>query len=139
MSEFIAARIWPDAAIERSIFGTDEPEEIWRQVLELCPDAVACFAFDVSVGARLGLAESAPDLFRHERRERMQQAQGDIEHTRQGIRRARGSRTALGKFVLRDLHIPVGKVAPDEIVNLLPCLTVLEILEEPLYIANKLL
>jgi hypothetical protein len=55
MSEFIAAKLWPGAAVERSIFGTDDPREIWRQVREICPDAVDCFAFDVSVGARLGL------------------------------------------------------------------------------------
>lgn len=55
MSDFIAERIWPDARIERSIFGTDDPRAIWAQVLEACPDAVECFAFEVSVGARLGL------------------------------------------------------------------------------------
>jgi hypothetical protein len=55
MSEFIAGKLWPGAAVERSIFGTDDPGEIWRQVREICPDAVDCFAFDVSVGARLGL------------------------------------------------------------------------------------
>jgi hypothetical protein len=55
VSEFIAERIWPDARIERSIFGTDDAEEIWRQVRDLCPDAVECFAFHVSVGALFGL------------------------------------------------------------------------------------
>jgi hypothetical protein len=55
VSEFIAERIWPGAVLERSIFGTDEPEEIWRQVLQLCPDAVSCFAFEVGIGASLGL------------------------------------------------------------------------------------
>ncbi len=55
MSAFLAERIEPDAPIERSIFGTDDPEAIWAQVLALCPDAVDCFAFEVSVGALLGL------------------------------------------------------------------------------------
>lgn len=55
MSELIAERMWPDALVERSIFGTDDPEEIWRQIVEVCPDAVDCFAFEVSVGALLGL------------------------------------------------------------------------------------
>jgi hypothetical protein len=55
MSEFIGTRMWPGAAVERSIFGTDDPEEIWREVREICPHAVDCFAFEVSVGARLGL------------------------------------------------------------------------------------
>jgi hypothetical protein len=55
MSDFIAERIWPEARIERSIFGTDDPRAIWAQVLEACPDAVECFAFEVSVGARFGL------------------------------------------------------------------------------------
>jgi hypothetical protein len=55
VSDFIAERIWPGALIERSIFGTDDPHAIWAQVLEACPDAVECFAFEVSVGARLGL------------------------------------------------------------------------------------
>src|SRR5919199_5428082 len=48
--------MWPGAPIERSIFGTDEPEEIWRLVVDACPDAVDCFEFRVSVGALFGLA-----------------------------------------------------------------------------------
>ena len=55
VSEFIAERMWPGAAVERSIFGTDDPEEIWRLALAVCPDAVDCFAFEVSVGALFGL------------------------------------------------------------------------------------
>jgi hypothetical protein len=55
MSDFIAEKIWPDARIERSIFGTDDPDAIWRQVVEACPDAVDCFAFEVSIGALFGL------------------------------------------------------------------------------------
>jgi hypothetical protein len=55
LSEFIAERIWPEARIERSIFGTDDPQAIWAQVLEACPDAVECFVFEVSVGALFGL------------------------------------------------------------------------------------
>ncbi len=55
MSEFIATRIWPGARVERSIFGTEDPEEIWRLVRERCPEAEECFAFEVSVGASLGL------------------------------------------------------------------------------------
>jgi hypothetical protein len=51
----IAERIEPDSRIERSIFGTDDPAAIWAQVLEVCPEAVGCFAFEVSVGARFGL------------------------------------------------------------------------------------
>ena len=41
--------------MERSIFGTDDPDGIWRQVLEVCPDAESCFAFRVSIGAMLGV------------------------------------------------------------------------------------
>jgi hypothetical protein len=55
VSEFIAGAIEPEAVLERSIFGTDDPEWIWARVLEACPDAVDCFAFEVSVGARFGL------------------------------------------------------------------------------------
>jgi hypothetical protein len=55
VSEFIAERMWPEAPIERSIFGTDDPERIWEQVLEVCPEAVDCFAFEASVGALFGL------------------------------------------------------------------------------------
>jgi hypothetical protein len=55
VSEFIAESIWPGAPIERSIFGTDDPQAIWGQALELCPEAVGCFAFEVSVGALFGL------------------------------------------------------------------------------------
>jgi hypothetical protein len=47
--------MWPGAAVEWSIFGTDDAEAIWREVLDLCPDAVDCFAFEVSVGALFGL------------------------------------------------------------------------------------
>jgi hypothetical protein len=47
--------MWPGALVERSIFGTDDPRAIWAQVLEACPDAVGCFAFEASVGARFGL------------------------------------------------------------------------------------
>jgi hypothetical protein len=55
VSEFLAEQIWPEARIERSIFGTDDPKAIWAQVLELCPEAASCFAFEVSVGAVFGL------------------------------------------------------------------------------------
>ena len=55
MSAFLAERIEPDAPLVRSIFGTDDPAAIWRQVLAICPDAIDCFAFEVSVGALLGL------------------------------------------------------------------------------------
>jgi hypothetical protein len=55
VSEFIAEQMWPDPMVERSIFGTDDPDEIWRFARELCPDAIDCFAFEVSVGALFGL------------------------------------------------------------------------------------
>jgi hypothetical protein len=55
MSDFIAEKMWPDARVERSIFGSDDSEAIWAHVLEVCPDAVECFAFEVSIGALLGL------------------------------------------------------------------------------------
>jgi hypothetical protein len=51
----IAASLWPDPKVERSIFGTDDPEVIWEQVLERCPEAVGCFVFRVSIGALFGL------------------------------------------------------------------------------------
>lgn len=38
--------------LERSILGDEEPEAAWRR---LCPEAVECFAFEVSVGAVFGL------------------------------------------------------------------------------------
>jgi Phosphotransferase enzyme family len=55
MSEFIAERIWPGGRVERSIFGTADPDEIWRLARAACPEAIECFAFEVSVGALLGL------------------------------------------------------------------------------------
>ena len=55
MSEFIAERLWPDALVERSIFGTDDPEAIWAQVAAAVPDAQDAFAFRVSVGAVVGV------------------------------------------------------------------------------------
>jgi hypothetical protein len=55
VSEFIAASMWPGAPIERSIFGTGDSEAIWRHALALCPEAVECFAYEVSVGALFGL------------------------------------------------------------------------------------
>jgi hypothetical protein len=51
----IAASLWPDPKVERSIFGTADPEAIWEQVLETCPEAMGCFAFRVSIGALFGL------------------------------------------------------------------------------------
>ena len=44
MSDFIAERMWPGARIDRSIFGTDDPDQIWRFVRDACPEAVDCFA-----------------------------------------------------------------------------------------------
>ena len=55
MREFVAERMWPEALVEQSIFGTDDPDRIWEQVLEVCPEAVDCFAFEVSVGALFGV------------------------------------------------------------------------------------
>jgi hypothetical protein len=55
LSDFIAERMWPEASIERSIFGTDDPDEIWQLIRDVCPEAVECFAFEVSVGALFGL------------------------------------------------------------------------------------
>ena len=55
MTNFIAERLWPDARVERPIFGTDDPQAIWARVVEACPDAVECFAFEVGVGARFGV------------------------------------------------------------------------------------
>jgi hypothetical protein len=55
VSEFIAERITAGGPIERSIFGTDDPDEIWRSVRDVCPEAVDCFVFEVSVGALFGL------------------------------------------------------------------------------------
>ena len=55
MSEFLAANIWPDALVERSIFGTDNPAEIWAHVRSVVPEAVDCFHVGVSVGALFGV------------------------------------------------------------------------------------
>jgi hypothetical protein len=55
VSEFLAERIWPEAPIERSIFGTADVDQIWAQVLALCPEAADCFSVEVSVGAVFGL------------------------------------------------------------------------------------
>jgi Phosphotransferase enzyme family len=51
----IAKSLWPDPKVERSIFGTADPEAIWEQALETCPEAVGCFVFRVSIGALFGL------------------------------------------------------------------------------------
>jgi hypothetical protein len=51
----IAASLWPDAKVERSIFGTDDPDAIWEHVLAVCPDAKECFAFRVSIGGMFGV------------------------------------------------------------------------------------
>jgi hypothetical protein len=56
MSELIAERMGPDTPIERSIFDTDDPERIWEQVLEVCPEAVDCFAGDAARGVRRRLS-----------------------------------------------------------------------------------
>jgi hypothetical protein len=51
----IAASLWPDPKVERSIFGTADPDAIWEQVLEVSPEAESCFAFRVSIGAMFGI------------------------------------------------------------------------------------
>ena len=44
--------------LEHSILGTDDRDAVWRQ---LCPEAVECFAFEVSVGALFGLVVRGGD------------------------------------------------------------------------------
>jgi hypothetical protein len=44
--------------LERSILGTDDRDSVWRQ---LVPEAVECFAFEVSVGAVFGLVVRGGD------------------------------------------------------------------------------
>lgn len=44
--------------LERSILGTEDRDAVWRQ---LCPEAVECFAFEVSVGAVFGLVVRGGD------------------------------------------------------------------------------
>ena len=44
--------------LERSILGTDDRDAVWRQ---LCPEAVECFAFELSVGAVFGLVVRGGD------------------------------------------------------------------------------
>ena len=50
-----------DPVVE-SIFGTTDPDAIWADVLTMCPEAVECFSFEVSVGAVLGLVVRGGDL-----------------------------------------------------------------------------
>ena len=79
-----------------------------------------------------------PDLFRHKWREGMQQPQGHIEHTRQRICSLRIRVFHLQLF-FGDFHIPIRKVAPDELIDLPSCFAILEGLEEPFHIADELL
>lgn len=44
--------------LERSILGDEQPDAVWRR---LCPEAVECFAFEVSVGAVFGLVVRGGD------------------------------------------------------------------------------
>jgi len=59
----IAASLWPGAAIERSLFGTADPDAIWRQVIEACPvigGAAATFTYTEAIPVELlpGVAET---------------------------------------------------------------------------------
>src|SRR5512139_2375849 len=79
-----------------------------------------------------------PDLFCHEGHEGMQQAQGYIKYPRQGFSGLR-LRIVVFELLLGDLHIPVGKVVPDELIDLPSRLAILEVLEKTFGIADQLL
>lgn len=51
----IAASLWDGTVVERSLFGTAEPDAIWARVRDAVPEAVDCFHFECSVGALLGV------------------------------------------------------------------------------------
>jgi hypothetical protein len=51
----------PGDPVVESIFGTTDPDAIWADVLTMCPEAVEWFAFEVSVGALLGLVVRGGD------------------------------------------------------------------------------
>ncbi len=69
----------------------------------------------------------------------MQQAQGHVEDARQRIGGASGSGTAFGQLLLGDLHIPVSKVRPHELIDLASRLAILEVLEQALHVTDELL
>ena len=89
-------------------------------------------------GFEQGTAQMPPHLLGDKGREGVQQAQGNIEDARQRIRGACGLVCLPPSlFLLGDLHIPVGEIGPDELVDLPPGLAVLEGLEEPLHIPHQ--
>ena len=71
------------------------------------------------------LAQMAPQFLGDERRERVQQPQRCIQHTRQHADRLLLRHLTL-HLLLGDLHVPVGKVGPEELVDLPSRFAVLE-------------
>ena len=86
-----------------------------------------------------GCLEVTPDLFRHKRGKGVQQAQGGIQHAHQGDRRIVRAVSAFSHLQFGNFHIPVGKIVPQEIIDLAASLAVLVRLEEPVNGADKLL
>jgi hypothetical protein len=82
-----------------------------------------------------GAVQVSPNLFGHKRSEGMQQAQGDVKHARQRLDSLRESLVL--HLLFGNFHVPVRKVRPDEIVDLLTSLPVLEVLELPLHVADE--
>ena len=83
-----------------------------------------------------GIPQVSPDFFGDEGREGMQQSQGNIKHARQRFHCLFFGLSRLHLF-LGDFHIPIGKVRPEEFVNFLTSLSVLEVLELPLHVADE--
>src|SRR5689334_9104301 len=79
----------------------------------------------------------APHFLGHKRSKWMQQSQTCIKHFGKS---GHGLLSALFilQLPLRDLHIPIRKVRPDEVVYLLPGLAILEVLELTFHITDEL-
>ncbi len=80
-----------------------------------------------------GRLEMTPKFFSHERGEGMEQAQTGIQNPGQGIRGIVCSIPTFSQLKFCDLEIPIGKLIPEEIVDLPPGLPVLEACKEPLH------
>jgi hypothetical protein len=129
--------MWPGAAVERSIFGTSDPVAIWRRVRETWPEVEDCFAFEVSVGALLGvvLADGSRAALKVHRRlsddqlEIVQDAQRRLHAARFPCPRPLGvrARTTLEEWVdageYRDAHEPIIRTAMAELLAELHRLT----------------
>ncbi len=93
--------------------------------------------FDIG-DSRIAVSKMSPHFFGDKWREGMKQTQTGIKHAHKCYYCLFFSLCSL-QLSLRDLHIPICEVTPDEFINLLSSLSILETLDLTFHIADELL